>query len=103
MINTGISCSDNLYHCKKDKICISFVEVCDGYRDCFSNEDEENCLTPHTFFKCYTGIGVIPYQYICDFKYDCSDMSDEKYCSENFIFSIINMLEIISKYRHLFS
>lgn len=57
------------------------LEVCDGNHDCFSNEDEEDC-PPSINFQCRLKNEIIPYQYFCDYNYDCTDLSDEIYCSK---------------------
>lgn len=79
-MNLKILCPEFSFFCKKDKICISLMEICDGNKDCFSNEDEEICIEP-LYFQCHSGNQTIPNQYFCDFKVDCTDLSDEIYCS----------------------
>ena len=41
-------------------------------------------------YKCLEYEGTIPYTLVCDFRKDCSDNSDEKYCKHN---------EDVTKYR----
>lgn len=81
----NLTCPQGAFLCKSEKSCISSLEVCDGVQDCLSNEDEDdrNCQNLISF-HCQSGNKQIPQQMICDFKYDCPDLSDEIYCSKIF-------------------
>lgn len=75
---------EDLFYCVKSRICLSYVNVCDGKKDCFFNEDEENCTNTELtfFFNCHSHRQQrISFKKICDYHNDCYDGSDEKYCS----------------------
>lgn len=75
------SCPGNSYFCFKEKNCISLVQVCNGIKDCLFGEDEENCMNV-VYFECKDEKLNIPYQFVCDFIYDCQDKSDETFCGK---------------------
>jgi len=63
--------------------------ICDGYKDCSDNSDEEMCDCPSDkSFECdcYNDgcagewRGCIEQLWVCDGEKDCGDWSDEKYC-----------------------
>lgn len=75
----------NLYFCKKTKIYINLIYLCDKINDCPNGEDELDCHENQQkfYFRCnsITNETYINYLKICDFNPDCIDKSDEKYCS----------------------
>ena len=41
------SCKNGAIHCSVDQKCIPLTWKCNGYFDCPSGEDEENCNSPN--------------------------------------------------------
>lgn len=70
----------NSFQCKISKIYINIHYICDGIKDCFHGEDEENCSI-NLFFTCHSSKKKISILHFCDFRNDCQDNSDEKFCS----------------------
>lgn len=78
----NVTCSKNWYFCKRNKICINILYVCDGHADCKFNEDEEDCpkLKSYHQFKCINNDEFVKYNKVCNFQQDCPDNSDEMFC-----------------------
>ncbi|KAI4466638.1 vitellogenin receptor-like protein-related-related [Holotrichia oblita] len=71
-------CPEGNFQCNSGT-CISNRFLCDGFKDCYENEDEVDCkfLTcAADQFRCVTG-SCIPKTWECDKQYDCYDLSDE--------------------------
>lgn len=70
----------NIFYCEKNNIFINIIYKCDGYTDCPSSEDEQNCYYQlNNYFICHTGENI-SYTFVCDFIKDCPDGSDEENC-----------------------
>ncbi|XP_041354829.1 low-density lipoprotein receptor 2-like [Gigantopelta aegis] len=78
------------FTCKDGNSCIPQEWVCNGWRECPDNSDEENCKDDHyggipgrascTLFKCRNG-ACLPLDFVCDGKTDCPGGDDEAFCS----------------------
>ncbi|CAH1264626.1 LRP1B [Branchiostoma lanceolatum] len=59
--------------------------VCDGYVDCLSGSDEEDCKSKECFYsddiKCESNGACVRPGWQCDGGYDCDDGSDEENCT----------------------
>ena len=73
-------CPTFLFHCKAEGYCISYVNICDGSKDCFDGSDEINC--DYMYFECSNG-QKIHVQFTCDNIFHCEDKSDEIPCHMN--------------------
>ncbi|KAK7485925.1 hypothetical protein BaRGS_00022792 [Batillaria attramentaria] len=53
--------------------------ACNIQSACWSRDDlSASCLAP--FFTCKNGAERVPYTFVCDYRSDCSDASDENFC-----------------------
>lgn len=81
-------CQPDDFHCgsKASDPCIPKEKKCDGYLDCRSGKDEQNCGAEVSCrldqFRCGNGQRCIESSMKCDHKNDCGDNSDEHDCSE---------------------
>lgn len=82
--NATTKCNENQFTCF-DGRCIGKVSLCDGFKDCSNNEDEDShqCHMHGTCgpdeFKCGNG-QCIPDDWLCDGSFDCTDNTDELKC-----------------------
>ncbi|CAF1371545.1 unnamed protein product [Adineta ricciae] len=70
-------------NCTVNSLCLQWNEVCDGKRDCFNGEDEQNCSIFEFFecnddYRCLNGFHCVPKEFTMDFSLDCTDGSDEQ-------------------------
>ena len=87
--NKEYTCSDFFYKCLSSLICIPFLFVCDGHRDCPQGEDEfciqysnaEHGLSDTyeaILFKCTKNNRFVPLQFGNDLIPDCPDSFDDE-------------------------
>lgn len=79
IISESFEFFENIFLCEETQNYISKYYVCDGVVDCLFGEDEMKCQK-QMYFQCATLSKLIPIHNLCDFFFDCSDMSDEKFC-----------------------
>lgn len=80
-------CQADDFHCgtKASDPCIPKEKKCDGYFDCRSGRDEQDCPGVSCRldqFRCANGQRCIDSSQKCDHKNDCGDNSDEQGCSK---------------------
>lgn len=80
-------CQPDDFHCgnKASDPCIPKEKKCDGYFDCRSGRDEQDCPGVSCRldqFRCSNGQRCIDSSQKCDHKNDCGDNSDEQGCSK---------------------
>ena len=92
-------CSEKMFLCRKDNICINFIYVCDRLKDCPSGEDEIGCEFPvDEVFTCLKNNENISHNHVCDFISDCQDGSDEYSCRKlySFLLSFIPLISFLN-------
>ena len=60
--------------------------ACDADSMCWaSSSSKSDCLAPVTplppMFECANGLEAVPYTLVCDYRSDCRDSSDERFCA----------------------
>lgn len=96
-------CQTDDFHCgsKASDPCIPKEKKCDGYFDCRSGRDEQDCPGVSCRldqFRCANGQRCIDSSQKCDHKNDCGDNSDEQGCSKCLFF-----IALISSLRFLYT
>lgn len=84
--NSSSTCGKmNQFMCADGK-CLRSFQLCDGFPDCLTGEDETECppsmCDSTTHLSCLNGQKCISKQLECDGVDDCGDNSDEKHCTE---------------------
>ncbi|KAF1770403.1 hypothetical protein GCK72_002221 [Caenorhabditis remanei] len=82
--NTSSTCSKmNQFMCADGK-CLRSFQLCDGFPDCLTGEDEKECpasmCNSTTHISCKNGNKCISKQLACDGVDDCGDKTDELNC-----------------------
>ncbi|XP_072043678.1 uncharacterized protein [Amphiura filiformis] len=90
----SIVCPRNMFTCLSGE-CIHSIFECDDEVNCFDSSDENNCLPESTSsfsapdltsgcrrgrFRCRNSGECLAVSYLCDFRRDCKDGSDEDMC-----------------------
>ncbi|KAJ8949001.1 hypothetical protein NQ314_008307 [Rhamnusium bicolor] len=84
-------CQNDDFRCgsKANDPCIPKEKKCDGYLDCRSGKDEQNCpgvACRLDQFRCANGQRCVDSSQKCDHKNDCGDNSDELGCNQTLSF-----------------
>lgn len=86
----NLTCIDNgdcEFRCGSGE-CLPRTKLCDGFKNCVDNSDEENCSSHNAThsdcqfdeFTCADNSKCIPRTLRCNQNYDCADRSDELDC-----------------------
>lgn len=93
-------CSTNTFLCKREKICIKVLLVCNNFKDCPDGSDEIDCSSVRdNFFECNSRGEKISIYMVCDHINHCSDGSDEIDCGKFILFIYLFIQFSFSKHK----
>lgn len=98
---------ENSIFCNLSKTYINRVFLCEHYMNCSTSYNDDlnaYCFEQRaTKFKCHYSTKMINFYQVCNYKNDCEDSSDEKFCGDtsNYLVEKIHRLRFCMIFKRI--